>query len=341
MCYRTRSESDRFDGGSVESPTRVLLIPGGPRLRQCTERPQIVRLRRNLTAIVPLAVMLVAVTACQAATSVDMTDVPTDYVMEMADESDMPDEILEIRERGRLVIGSKFDQPLTGLRDDATGRIEGFDAELGRILAQRIFGYAAEGENLDFIETISSNREPYLRDGVADFILATYTITEERKESVDFAGPYYVAGQSIMTRVGEEIDEVEKLAGKRVCFADDSTSGATIEQLVPKAQLRPMSNYDSCVTSLQAGRVDAVSTDNVILYGFAKKFPGEFHISEELFTTEAYGVGLPHNSPELREFINATLEEAYANGDWDRAFARTLETGGAVAPDEHPKIVRY
>lgn len=299
------------------------------------------RSRRILALAASLPVALLAVTGCQAATSVDMTDVPTDYVIEMASDEDLPDEIAEIRDRGRLVIGSKFDQPLTGLRDDATGRIEGFDAEIGRILAQRIFGYAAEGENLDFIETTSNNRERYLQDETVDLVIATYTITEERKEVVDFAGPYYVAGQSIMTKVGEEVDDVEDLAGKSVCFADGSTSGITIERLVPDAQMRPMRDYANCTDALRSGQVDAVSTDNIILYGFAKQYPGEFHISEELFTTEAYGVGMAHGSPKLREFINATLEEAYSNGDWDRAFSRTLESGGAVRPGEHPKIERY
>lgn len=305
------------------------------------ERPRIVRSRRILALATALPAVLIAVTGCQAATSVDMTDVPTDYVMEMADDEDLPDEIAEIRERGRVVIGAKFDQPLTGLRDQATGRIEGFDAEIGRILAQRIFGYAAEGENLDFIETTSGNRESYLQDGTVDFVLATYTITEERKDVVDFAGPYYVAGQSIMTRVGEEIDDYEDLAGEDVCFADGSTSGLTIERLVPDAQMRPMRDYASCTAALRSGAVDAVSTDNVILYGFAKQYPGEFHISEELFTSEPYGIGMPQGSPKLREFVNTMLEEAYANGDWDRAFSRTLESGGAAWPDEHPKIERY
>ncbi|HIW63276.1 MAG TPA: glutamate ABC transporter substrate-binding protein [Candidatus Stackebrandtia excrementipullorum] len=298
------------------------------------------RSRRILTLAAFLTLVLPVVTGCQAATSVDMTDVPTDYVMSMASD-DLPEEIEEIRDRGRLVIGSKFDQPLTGMRDDATGRIEGFDAEIGRILAQRIFGYAAEGENLDFIETTSGNRERYLKEGTVDIVIATYTITEERKKVVDFAGPYYNAGQSIMTRSDEKVDDVEDLAGKKVCFADGSTSGVTIERLVPDAQTRPMRDYAGCTAALRSGSVDAVSTDNVILYGFAKQYPDEFYISEESFTTESYGVGMAHESPELREFINATLEEAYANGDWDRAFARTLESGGAVRPEEHPKIERY
>ncbi|GAA4920271.1 glutamate transport system substrate-binding protein [Stackebrandtia albiflava] len=298
-------------------------------------------LRRKLASLASFAAVMLVASACQAASSVDPTDVPSDYVMEMADEADMPEEILEIRERGRLVIGARFDQPLTGMRDDATGRIEGFDAEIGRILAQRIFGYVAEGENLDFIETVAGNRETYLQEGVADMVVATYTITDERKELVDFAGPYYEAGQSIMTLRGEEISDVDDLAGRRVCAATGSTSAATIEQLAPQADLSPMRDYSSCVEALRSGTVDAVSTDNVILYGFSKQWPEEFSVSENLFTSEPYGIGLPHGSPELREFVNATLEEAYSNGDWNRAFSRTLETAGAPAPEEHPKIVRY
>lgn len=292
-------------------------------------------MRRALLAVAVLAVA--TATGCQAA-AVDDT-VPTDYNMEQADRDQMPEEVREILDSGRLTIGSKFDQPLTGLRDEATGRIEGFDAEIGRIIAQRIFGSVAEGENLDFIETISANRETYLEDGTVDLVIATYTINPERQREVTFAGPYYEAGQAIMTRKGEGIEDVKDLAKKKVCTAQGSTSLDTVAKESPKAKVdKPLRTYSSCRKALLEEEYDAVSTDDVILYGFVSEDPSKLEVSEKTFTTEPYGIGMPKGSAGLQKFINETLELAFDNGDWQTAFDRTLGDAGVPDPDAPPKL---
>jgi glutamate transport system substrate-binding protein len=299
-----------------------------------------VRLTRKLAPVAFLVTAMLSVSACADDPRND--DVPTDYVIEQASRSEMPDEIKAIFDSGKLTIGAKFDQPLTGMRDEATGRIEGFDAEIGRILAQRIFGNVAEGDNLFFIETNSGNREDQLRNDTVDLVVATYTMTDERKEEVDFAGPYYMAGQSILTRKGSDLKKVSDLSGKKVCTASGSTSLDSIEDQNPKADVsEPLRDYSSCLKSMMDGKYDAVSTDNTILYGYANENPSQLRVSKETFTEEPYGVGMPHDSPEMRKFINDTLEMAFENGDWLNAFDRTLGAAAVPEPEELPTIDRY
>jgi glutamate transport system substrate-binding protein len=297
-----------------------------------------VRLPRILAPIALTAVALLGLSAC-AASAVDST-VPSDYSMAQADRSDMPDAIKKILDSGRITVGTKFDQPLTGLRDDATGRIEGFDAEIARIIAQRIFGDVGEGDNLDFIETVSKNREKYLgykHHSVVDLVIGTYSISADRQKMVDFAGPYYEAGQSIMTRKGDHIDKVSQLSGKKVCTAKGSTSVENVMKLNKSAKPTILSDYSSCRKALLDKQVDAVTTDNVILYGYADQDPDELEVSKKTFSSEPYGVGIHNNSPEVVKFINDTLKLAFSNGDWQAAFNRTLGAAGVALP-KTPKI---
>lgn len=316
---------------------RVLSKAADPQVFRAVKGTPTVRLMRK--ALVAVAVAVTALTTgCQAA-AVDDT-VPSNYAMEQADRADMPAEVRDILDSGRLTIGTKFDQPLTGLRDDATGRIEGFDAEIGRIIAQRIFGSVAEGENLDFIETVPGNREKYLADGTVDLVIATYTMTPAREKEVTFAGPYYQAGQAIMTRKGEGIEDVKDLAGKKVCTAEGSTSQDNVAKQSPKAKVdKQLRDWSGCRKALLAEQFDAVSTDDLILYGFASQDPTELEVSEKTFTTEPYGIGMRKGAPGLQKFINETLELAFAkDGDWKTAFDLTLGDAGVPNPGSPPKL---
>ncbi|MEV0645254.1 glutamate ABC transporter substrate-binding protein [Phytomonospora sp. NPDC050363] len=264
------------------------------------------------------------------------------YVMTQAPEDSLPAEIQAIKESGRLLVGTRFDQPLTGLRNEATGRIDGFDAEVGRIIAQRIFGTVEEGVNIEFIETLAKSRTTYLSSEQVDMVIATFTINDERKAEVDFAGPYYVAGQDILVKAdNKDINSVEDLVGKSVCAAKGSTSAKELKKQAG-VEVVELKDYSSCVTALDGAEpVDAVSTDNVILQGFTQSDPDAYRVLNKTFTTERYGIGLKHGSPELRKFINETLEESFRNGDWDRAFDMTFGHTNMKRPDDYPKIENY
>jgi glutamate transport system substrate-binding protein len=242
----------------------------------------------------------------------------------------------ELASAGEITIGTKFDQPLFGLQGP-DGNPVGFDVEIGKMIAAELG--IGEGD-INWVETVSGNREPFIQDGRVDIVVATYTINDARKEVVDFAGPYYVAGQSLLVRADEDsISGPEDLAGKRVCSVDGSTPAGTIAAEYPEADLVTFAAYTDCLDPLRNGQVEAVTTDNVILAGYVAENPDDFKVVGEPFTEEPYGIGLAKGDDEFRAWINDVLEESYEDGRWVEAWE---ETAGTVLPTpEPPAVDRY
>ena len=140
----------------------------------------------------------------------------------------------EIQAKGKLVVGTKFDQPGFGQKNPTNGQIEGFDVEIAEIIAAAIFGHDDDAK-IEFVEAVSKNREPFIQDGKVDIVAATYTINDTRKEIVDFAGPYFVAEQDIMVKKdNSDISAVEDLEGKKVCTVKGSTSEKNVRARLPE-----------------------------------------------------------------------------------------------------------
>jgi glutamate transport system substrate-binding protein len=243
-----------------------------------------------------------------------------------------------LKEAGTVTVGTKFDQPLFGLKN-LEGKPEGFDVEIAKLIAGEM-GIAAD--KVKFTESVSANREPFIQQDKVDFVVATYTINDERKQVVDFAGPYYVAGQDIMVAKGnpEGIAGPEDLAGKKVCSVTGSTPAENIRTNYPDAQLTEFDVYSKCAEALKNGQVQAVTTDNVILLGLISQDPEAFELVGKPFTEEPYGIGLKKGDTEFRNFINDTLEKAFQDGRWLAAWDATA---GKVATDKPtpPAVDRY
>jgi glutamate transport system substrate-binding protein len=262
-------------------------------------------------------------------------DAGTDDTTEEAADHPEGSTMARIAEEGSITIGTKFDQPLFGLQAPS-GDVEGFDAEIARLIAERIGDV-----DVEFVETPSAIRETAIQDGTVDMVVATYTINDTRKEVIDFAGPYYVAGQDIMVAAGDtSITGVDDLNGKRVCSVQGSTSVENVREMAPDAEVTEYDVYSKCADDLRNGRVDAVSTDNVILLGLIDGSDGAFELVGEPFTEEPYGIGVTKGDDEFRTFINDVLEELYESGEWADAWAATA---GAVTGDtpEPPAVDRY
>jgi glutamate transport system substrate-binding protein len=246
----------------------------------------------------------------------------------------------ELNEAGTITIGTKFDQPGFGLLNPTTNTPEGFDVEIAKIVASKL-GIAAE--DIQWVETVSANREPFLQNGQVDMVVATYTINDARKQLIDFAGPYYEAGQDIMVAKDnpEGIEGPEDLAGKNVCSVEGSTPAQNIRDNYPEATLTLFDVYSKCADALSAGQVDAVTTDNVILTGLVAGSDGGFELVGNPFTTEPYGIGVTLGDTEFRNFINDVLEESFEDGSWAEAWDRTAgDISGTEAP-EPPTVDRY
>ena len=246
----------------------------------------------------------------------------------------------ELNEAGAITIGTKFDQPGFGLLNPQTSSPEGFDVEVAKIVAAEL-GIAEDG--ITWTETVSANREPFIQNGQVDMVVATYTINDARKQVVDFAGPYYIAGQDIMVASGnpEGIAGPEDLAGKTVCSVEGSTPAQRIRDEYPEAQLTTYDVYSKCADDLRNGNVQAVTTDNVILTGLVAGSDGAFELVGNPFTEEPYGIGLALGDTEFRNWINDTLEAAYEDGRWADAWDRTAGAITGEPAPEPPPVDRY
>lgn len=240
----------------------------------------------------------------------------------------------KLADEGTITIGTKFDQPLFGLVGP-DGTPVGFDVEIGKIIAAKL---GIEADKIKWEETVSANREPFIENGQVDIVIATYTINDTRKEVISFAGPYYEAGQSILTLAdNKDIKSEDDLVGKPVCSVSGSTPAENLTALGAEVVLTD--TYANCLEPLRTGQVVAVSTDNVILAGLAAQNEGEFKVVGEPFTKEPYGIGLAKDDTEFRSWINDILEESYEDGSYKKAWE---DTAGTVLPYvDPPKVDRY
>ncbi|HVD14583.1 MAG TPA: glutamate ABC transporter substrate-binding protein [Actinomycetota bacterium] len=244
----------------------------------------------------------------------------------------------KLQSAGKVTVGTKFDQPLFGLKN-LEGKPEGFDVEIAKIIAGEM---GIQADNIQWVETVSANREPFLQQGKVDFVVATYTINDKRKKVIDFAGPYYVAGQDIMVKKGNPlgIKGPEDLSGKKVCSVTGSTPAENIRTKYPGAKLTEFDVYSKCAEALKNGQVDAVTTDNVILLGLISKDQEAFELVGKPFTEEPYGIGVKKGDDQFRNFINDVLDKAKSDGRWKQAWDATA---GKVATQEatQPAVDRY
>jgi glutamate transport system substrate-binding protein len=242
-----------------------------------------------------------------------------------------------IQQAGRIKVGVKFDQRGFGLKNPTTGQVEGFDVEIAKLIV------AAIGPNvqIEFVESVSKNREPFIQDGTVDMVVATYTINDARKQVIDFAGPYFVTHQDIMVKSDDNsINSVTDLNGKKVCTAKGSTSEKNLVAKAPQADVTLFDTYSQCAEAMTDGRVVAVTTDAPILAGLVSDSSGAFKLVEAPFSDEPYGIGIKKDDAAFRTFINDRLEAIFGNGDWAKAFEKTLGAIGLKTP-EPPTPDRY
>lgn len=234
----------------------------------------------------------------------------------------------ELAESGEIVIGVKYDQPGIGFKGAADDAPVGFDPEIGKILAASL-GIAPE--DITWKETISDNREPFLTEGEVDLVIASYSITDERRAIVGQAGPYYVTGQQLLVRTDSDIDSLDDVAGTEVCSVTGSTSLDNIK--AEGAKPRGFDTYSECVDQVLDGTVDAMTTDGAILLGYVAQNPEELKVVVDPFSEERYGVGYSLDHPEMCQWIVDTISDAQEDGTWAEAFEATLGQSGVETPE--------
>ncbi|MFI0354660.1 glutamate ABC transporter substrate-binding protein [Actinomadura sp. 9N407] len=273
------------------------------------------RVRRMSAAIGAAAALALALTACGADT----------------EKTEAKSVAQKVKDSKKITVGIKFDQPALGLKKP-DGTFEGFDADVARYIAKEL---GAPENGITFKEARSENRESFLGGGQVDLVIATYSITDARKKQVTYGGPYYVAHQDTMVRADEnDIKKTEDLKGKKLCKAAGSNSFRRVTEGPPDGKLAikgvelvDASSYSECVAKLGAGALDAVSTDDLILAGFASQQKGKFKVINSPFTDEKYGVGIKKGDTETCEAVNKAVTKMYQDGTaktlLDKHFAGT------------------
>ncbi|MFP3126029.1 glutamate ABC transporter substrate-binding protein [Ectobacillus funiculus] len=227
----------------------------------------------------------------------------------------------KIKKRDKLIVGVKYDTNLFGLKNPSTGEVEGFDIDIAKALAKKILG---DESKVELKEVTSKTRIPMLKNGDIDMIIATMTITEERKQEVDFSDVYFKAGQALLVKKGSNIkgiDDIKK--GTTVLAVKGSTSAVNIRQKAPEATVLEFENYSEAFQALKAGQGDALTTDNSILLGMQKQDPS-YVIAGDIFTDEPYGIAVKKGETELLQAVNDFLKEYNASGEYDKLYEKWL-----------------
>ncbi len=221
-----------------------------------------------------------------------------------------------------ITIGIFIDQPLFGLQS-LSGRPEGFDIEIAKIIASEL-GIPETG--IIWVATPAKERAQILEQKRVDMVVATYTINDERKQHVTFAGPYYMAGQALMVKVDNKTitgPDSLKAAKTKVCSQPGTTPAQNILKYISRSQLVLFDDIAKCGEALRSGDVDAVTTDNAILLGLASDNRGAFKVLDKPFTKEPWGVAVPKGDVPFCAFINQVLTKAAADGRYEAAWTRT------------------
>ncbi|MGW7495382.1 glutamate ABC transporter substrate-binding protein [Streptomyces luteogriseus] len=217
-----------------------------------------------------------------------------------------------------IKIGIKYDQPGLGLKEP-DGSFSGFDVDVATYVAKEL-GY--KPDQIEWVETKSADRENALSRGDVKLIAATYSITDERKQKVDFAGPYLLAHQDLLVKKDSDITKATDLNDKKLCSVAGSTSAQNVKKdFAPKAQLNERGGYSECLSALQSGGVDALTTDDSILAGYAaqEQYKGQFKLAGLKLSNENYGVGVKKGDTATLDKVNAALEKMVKDGAWKKA----------------------
>ncbi len=247
----------------------------------------------------------------------------------------------KIQDRGKMIAGVKFDQPTFGYRNPQTQQLEGFDVAVAHEVAAYLFGDASK---VEFKEAQSKDRIPFLKDGTVDVVLATMTINDERLKDVDFSVVYYVAGQRLLVSKGSSITGIADTGGKKVGTVRSSTSATNLAKFAG-VEIVLFDAYADAVKALAANQVDAVSTDDTILYGFVYQNP-ELQVVGAQFSYEPYGASVQKNQPALLNAVNTVVKNLKTSGKWQTIWKneigdklRILTIPNPPADDWHKQVL--
>lgn len=239
----------------------------------------------------------------------------------------------KVKDAGKLRVGCVSTSELFSQLNEVDGHYRGFDAGLWQLLTRYITG---DDQAFEPTTVTSSTRESVLENDDVDTVFATYSINDERKEVISFAGPYYISQYGVMVKADSGISTLDDLKGKKVAAQSGSNGPELVEEFLPDADLQEMNTDEEIVTALDQGRVDAYAVNTDIILGSVLKNPGKYVMLDETFGPEdPYGIGLPKDSDGV-QFVNDWLKSIEDDGTWAELWKITL--GEDTVPAEPPAI---
>ncbi|WP_152188750.1 glutamate ABC transporter substrate-binding protein [Georgenia satyanarayanai] len=294
---------------------------------------------RTVACVAALAATSLALAACG---SDDAPEAPAELSGIFADAPVADDSLIadgstmaEIREAGTLTVAAALDAPLLSQQNPTDpDEVEGFDITLAKLLATYILGEPT----VEIVPPASETREALLQNGTVDVVFNTYTITEERAEQVSFAGPYFMSGLAVAVAAdNEDIAGIEDLGGKTVIVGANTPAVEAVPEHQPTAEIVTFGTDPQAVQALGQGRGDAYVQDYILLATNAAANP-DLKVVGQPFTEEPYGIGLPPEDQEFKDFVNDWLRAIQEGGQWEQAWADSIGTAVDSAAPTPPEI---
>ena len=233
-----------------------------------------------------------------------------------------------------LKIGIKYDQPGLGLKKGS--EFTGMDVDVAKYVAKAL---GTDAANITWVQAPSAQRETLISTGQVDMVVATYSITDARKEKVSFAGPYFIAGQDLLVKSDNtDITGPDSLDGKKLCSVTGSTSAQNVKKKVPGVNLQEFGTYSECVAALASGSIDALTTDDTILAGYASQdqYKGKLKVVGNPFSTENYGIGIKKGDTAMCQKITDAITTMISDGSWQKAVDDNLGAAGYKPGKDNP-----
>jgi polar amino acid transport system substrate-binding protein len=191
----------------------------------------------------------------------------------------------------------------------------GFDIDVAKEIARAIFG--DDEDRIEYVVVSTAQRQaaiaPESGEPRVDMVASLMTMRCQRWNLMLFSSQYYDAAQGLLVRRGSDITGTENLAGRRVCATRGSTSSSHMRELQPQVKMVEVGNRTECLVALQDGRVDAITADDTILYGFkAQDRTTEFRPMPR--SPEPYGLAINKANEDFVRFVNGVLEQRRADG---------------------------
>jgi putative glutamine transport system substrate-binding protein len=217
-----------------------------------------------------------------------------------------------IKAHGVLRVGVKSDVPGFGLLNPDRGLYEGMEIEISKLLAKEIFG---DPSKIAFTPVTAKTRGPLLDNGDIDFVIATFTVTEERKLTYNFSSIYYTDGVGLLTKKAAGYTGLKDLDGKTIGVAQSATSRKAIEDgaalVGVKVNFAEFATYPEIKAALDSGRVDAFSVDKAILRGYLDDSVG---LLDDTYAPQPYGVTTKFSNKELAAWVDGFIQKWLGDG---------------------------